>query len=88
MVGELELYEDVEVDVDVAVVDVVAAAAVMDDDDVDVIGVGGHCCLMEVLGKSDYFSVNSVGQRSSKVFLLHQCECCHHCQYLVLRRYL
>ena len=87
MVGELELYEDVEVDVDVAVVDVVAAAAVMDGD-VDVIGVGGHCCLMEVLGKSDYFFVNSVEQRSSKVFLLRQCVCCHHCQYLVLRRYL
>ena len=83
MVGELELYEDVEV----AVVDVVVAAAVMDDD-VDVIGVDGHCYLMEVLGKSDYFFVNSVEQRSSKVFLLRQCVCCHHCQYLVLRRYL
>ena len=85
MVGELELYEVVEVVVDVAVVDVVVA--VMDDDG-DVIGVGGHCYLMEVLGKSDYSFVNSVEQHFSKVFLLRQCVCCHHYQYLVLRRYL
>ena len=87
MVGELELYEDVEVDV--AVVDVVAAAAAaVMDDDVDVIVVDGHCCLMEVLGISDYFFVNSVEQRSSKVFLLLQCVCCPHCLYSILRRYL